>query len=93
VHQQLQWASINWATFHFRLPVVRQVFKRVLTLSQADSDALVVDRSLEDLVRVLIPGRLQLDIREIVALRRNSDAFMAWRTQLRSALTDLETCH
>ena len=45
------------------------------------------NRIVEDLARIVVSGELKLGIKDVAALRRNGDAFMDWRTELRRALS------
>jgi hypothetical protein len=90
--EQMRWAAAGRANMHFRVPLVRQVFERLLEVARLDrSMAGQGDQIVQDLAWIVVPRDLDLTLQQIVELRRNSDAFASWRTELRSALTCVDS--
>lgn len=91
IEDQLGWASSGSTSLHFRLPIIAQAFTKLANGAAALPVAARSDSIVTDLGRLLVPGQLDLSLSDVVALRRNSDAFYTWRSSLRTALADLDS--
>jgi hypothetical protein len=89
---QMTWVEALAATLHFSRPAVETVFERIFETQQVAGSGrtMTADSMLGRLAAIVVPQDMTLTIEDMVALRKGSDSFDEWRSQLRVALTALD---
>jgi hypothetical protein len=89
---QMTWVEALAATLHFSRPIEETVFERIFETQRVDGSGrtMAADQVLGRLAAIVVPQDMTLTVQEMVALRKGSNAFHEWRSQLRVALTDLD---
>jgi hypothetical protein len=89
---QMTWVEALAATLHFSTPVAEAVFERIFEMQRVAGSGrtMTADPVLGRLAAIVVPQDMTLTVQEMVALRKGSNAFDEWRSQLRVALASLD---